>query len=170
MGKCRYYHYFVEGQDEEKIVKVLKTDLRCIVPGKVQVFNVIQQKLTKLRLMSLKPDTTVVLIFDTDKGKSSTLLENIKFLKKEVNVKDVLCITQVKNLEDELIRSCDIKQIKELTGSKSNKDYKRDIIKDNIFDQKLKKHKFDFELFWNSIDEDFKDIGNDAKKIKYAKK
>lgn len=100
----------------------------------MDVFNVIQQKLTKLRLMSLKPDTIVILIFDTDNGESATLLENIKFLKQNTNVKDVLCITQVKNLEDELIRSCDIKQIKELTGSKSNKDYKRDLIKDNTFD------------------------------------
>lgn len=49
MAKNRYYHYFVEGQDEEKVVQVLKTDLRCIVPGKVQVFNVIEQKLTKMR-------------------------------------------------------------------------------------------------------------------------
>ena len=165
MGKGKYYHYFVEGQDEEKIVKVLKTDLQYIVPGKVDVFNVIQQKLTKLRLMSLKPDTIVILIFDTDNGESATLLENIKFLKQ-----DVLCITQVKNLEDELIRSCDIKQIKELTGSKSNKDYKRDLIKDNTFDQKLKKHKFDFGLFWSSVDVDFKDIRNDAIKIKRIKK
>lgn len=120
--------------------------------------------------MSLKPDTIVILIFDTDNGESATLLENIKFLKQNTNVKDVLCITQVKNLEDELIRSCDIKQIKELTGSKSNKDYKRDLIKDNTFDQKLKKHKFDFGLFWSSVDVDFKDIRNDAIKIKHIKK
>ena len=32
MGK--YYHYFVEGQDEEKLINVLKTDMRCIVSGK----------------------------------------------------------------------------------------------------------------------------------------
>lgn len=79
MAKNRYYHYFVEGQDEEKVVQVLKTDLRCIVPGKVQVFNVIEQKLTKMRLMSLKPDTVVVLVFDTDTGKTATLLDNIRF-------------------------------------------------------------------------------------------
>ena len=46
----------------------------------------------------------------------------------------------MKNLEDELIRSCDIRQIKELTGSKSNKDFKRDVIKDNSFHKKLLKH------------------------------
>lgn len=49
MGK--YYHYFVEGQDEEKLINVLKTDMRCIVSGKVQKFNIVQEKLTKPRLM-----------------------------------------------------------------------------------------------------------------------
>lgn len=43
MRKNRYYHYFVEGEDEEKLLKVLKTDLQLIVPGKVQKFNVVQE-------------------------------------------------------------------------------------------------------------------------------
>ena len=162
--KNRYYHYFVEGEDEEKIVKSLKTDLQLIVPGKIQKFNVIQQKLSKL--MSLKKGTIVVLVFDTDTGNTSILLENIKFLKGESTVKEVLCITQVKNLEDELIRSCDIKQIKELTGSKSNKDFKRDVIKDNSFHKKLLKHNFNFQKFWISSDAAYKCINNDAERIK----
>ena len=171
MAKNRYYHYFVEGQDEEKVVQVLKTDLRCIVPGKVQVFNVIEQKLTKMRLMSLKPDTVVVLVFDTDTGKTATLLDNIRFLKTAANVKEVLCVTQVKNLEDELMRSCDIKQIRELTGSRSNKDYKHDMRGDSHFYQKLKNRNFRFEAFWNSTDKNFQEKGirNDAYKIKCDK-
>ena len=72
--------------------------------------------------MSLKMGTSVVLVFDTDTGNIDILRENIQFLRKEQNIKEVICITQVKNLEDELIRSCDIRQIKELTGSKSNKE------------------------------------------------
>lgn len=169
MGKGKYYYYFVEGKDEEKIVKVLKTDLQYIVPGKIQVFNVVQQKLTKPRLMVLKPETTVVLIFDTDTGKTPMLVDNINFLKAACNVKDVLCITQVKNLEDELIRSCNIKKIKELTDSKSDREYKHDLIKDNNFSQKLEKHNFDFGLFWNSVDDKFNGIPNNAEKIKIKK-
>ena len=61
MGK--YYHYFVEGQDEEKLINVLKTDMRCIVPGKVQKFNVVQEKLTKHRIMQLKQGTDFVMSF-----------------------------------------------------------------------------------------------------------
>ena len=79
MGKERYYQYFVEGEDEKKFVDVLKSDLKLIYPGKVQIFNVTQQKLTRLRMMNLKKGTKVVLIFDTDAGNVSILNENIKF-------------------------------------------------------------------------------------------
>ena len=68
MGRNTIYHYFVEGEDEEKLIQVLKTDLRCIIPGKVQKFNVVDKKLNKARLMSLKMGTSVVLVFDTDTG------------------------------------------------------------------------------------------------------
>jgi len=39
MIRNKYYHYFVEGESEEKIVNILKTELQWIVPGKVQKFN-----------------------------------------------------------------------------------------------------------------------------------
>lgn len=165
MGK--YYHYFVEGHDEEKLINTLKTDMQCIVPGKVQVFNVVQERLTKLRIMQLKRGTVVILVFDTDSGNIQILQDNIEFLKNSGIVKTVLCITQVKNLEDELVRSCDIRKIMELTGSKSNKDYKHDLIKDGHFKQKLKKHNFDIEKFWSKTDHGmYREIANDAVKIK----
>ena len=44
MGK--YYQYYVEGQDEEKIIQVLKTELQLIEPGKVEKFNVVSEKFT----------------------------------------------------------------------------------------------------------------------------
>ena len=119
MRQSKYFHYFVEGDDEEKIIDTLKTEMQLIIPGKVEVFNVVERELTRLRLISLKKGTTVVLVFDIDTGKIDTLLKNIAILKRESAVSNVLCITQVQNLEDELIRSCDIRQIKELTGSKS---------------------------------------------------
>lgn len=114
MRKNRYYHYFVEGEDEEKLLKVLKTDLQLIVPGKVQKFNVVQEKLTKLRLMSLKEGTTVVLVFDTDTDEDAMLKENIKFLESMPGIKEVLCVMQVRNLEEELVRSTDVKKLKSL--------------------------------------------------------
>ena len=62
--------------------------------------------------MSLKDGTAVVLVFDTDAGNLTVLKENIKLLQTQRNISEVICVLQVKNLEDELVRSCNIKQIK----------------------------------------------------------
>lgn len=167
--KREQYHYFVEGEDDRKVVNTLKTDLQWIKPGKVQVFNVIEEELTSLITRTLKPGTIVVLVFDTDTGKKNTLLKNIRFLQKASNVKQVLCIMQVKNLEDEFLRSCAISQIKELTGSKSNSDYKRDLLRQSNLADKLKKHQFQFEKFWNSSDKVYESICNDSAQIKIKK-
>lgn len=167
--KREQYHYFVEGEDDRKVVNILKTDLQWIKPGKVQVFNVIEEELTSLITRTLKPGTIVVLVFDTDTGKKNTLLKNIRFLQKDSNVKQVLCIMQVKNLEDEFLRSCAISQIKELTGSKSNSDYKRDLLRQSNLADKLKKHQFQFEKFWNSSDKVYESICNDSAQIKIKK-
>ena len=43
------YHFFVEGEGERAIINTLKTDFQCIQAGKVDVFNVIQNKLNNLR-------------------------------------------------------------------------------------------------------------------------
>ena len=167
--KREQYHYFVEGEDDRKVVNTLKTDLQWIKPGKVQVFNVIEEELTSLITRTLKPGTIVVLVFDTDTGKKNTLLKNIRFLQKDSNVKQVLCIMQVKNLEDEFLRSCAISQIKELTGSTSNSDYKRDLLRQSNLADKLKKHQFQFEKFWNSSDKVYESICNDSAQIKIKK-
>ena len=167
--KREQYHYFVEGEDDRKVVNTLKTDLQWIKPGKVQVFNVIEEELTSLITRTLKPGTIVVLVFDTDTGKKNTLLKDIRFLQKDSNVKQVLCIMQVKNLEDEFLRSCAISQIKELTGSKSNSDYKRDLLRQSNLADKLKKHQFQFEKFWNSSDKVYESICNDSAQIKIKK-
>lgn len=33
------YQYYVEGQDEKKIIDTLKSEFMCIIPGKVQVIE-----------------------------------------------------------------------------------------------------------------------------------
>ena len=108
----QYYQYYVEGETEEKILEVLKTDFRCIMPGKVKVFNVIEEKFSRSKLISLKRKTNVVLVFDTDSSDSSTLRANISFLEEQSVVRQVICIPQVKNLEKELIRCCNIRKMK----------------------------------------------------------
>lgn len=124
------YIYYVEGQCEEKLLKVLKTDMRFICPGKISKYNVIQEKIKVAQLRTLKKGTTAVLVFDTDTTDNTAVLkENIDTLKKYSAVSNVLCITQVENLEDEIVRSCDVNKAQELTNSKSVSSFKSDFIK-----------------------------------------
>lgn len=165
--KTGYYQYYVEGTDEEKLINVLKSEMSMICSGKVEKFNVTQKELTLLRLMQLKKDTNVVLVFDTDVGNVEILRKNIQILKQCSQVKNIICIPQVENLEDELIRSCNIKQIKELTGSRSNKDFKHALIIEKNLASKLKSRNFDIKKFWISTPANqYKEIANNALKIK----
>ena len=133
------YHFFVEGEGERTIINTLKTDFQCIQAGKVDVFNVIQNKLNKNMLMKLKPGTIVILVFDTDKDETDILDSNLRFLKKQPNVKKVIIIPEVKNLEDELVRSCNITNVKDLMRSKSNSEYKSDLTKCKKFKTSINK-------------------------------
>ena len=54
------YHFFVEGEGERAIINTLKTELQCIQAGKVDVFNVIQNKLNKNILNEIKVDMKCV--------------------------------------------------------------------------------------------------------------
>ena len=166
--KDKIYQYYVEGQDEKKIIDTLKSELMCIFPGKVQVFNVVQERMSKARIMALKDDTVVILVFDTDAGSRAILDANIKILEDSNNVKEVWCITQVNNLEDELVRSCNIKKIEDLLGSKTTKEYKSDLIKEKNLASKLQKAEFDIRKIWTMQPSgQYAGIINDGAKIKY---
>ena len=165
--KGSFIQYYVEGEDEEKILSVLKTDLQLIIPGKISKFNAVQNKVTKARLMNLRPDTTVVLVFDTDTDNADILSENIKTHKAASMVRSIICVTQVRNLEDELVRSTDIRYIRELTGSKSDSDYKRDLIRMSNLAAVLVRHGFEIKQFWVKEPTGvFAKIPNDANLIK----
>lgn len=165
MGK--YYHYYVEGDDDRKVVNTLKTDFRRILPGRVETFNVIDKTLNKNHLMSLKKGTTIILVFDTDTGNVDILNKNISFLKKQSIVKDVICIPQIDNLEDELVRSTSIKEIKELTKSSSNNEFKKDVLHITNLKKRMEECSFDFSKFWSCQPKnEYKHIINEADKIK----
>ncbi len=166
MNKNRRFVYLVEGECEEKLLRVFREIGGMITDGKVIVFNAANRKLVPARITAFPRGTIWILIFDTDTGNLDILCGNIKLLKKS-GAKDVWCVPQVTNLEDELKRATDVKEIKELTGSKSNTDYKRDLIRDNSLFKKLSAHRFDFDRFWETKDDGrFSSIGNDSHKIK----
>ena len=66
MKKESIYHYYVEGDDEKSVLDALKRDLGCVKSGKVDKFNVVQNRFTIERIRPLKSGTIVVLIYDTD--------------------------------------------------------------------------------------------------------
>ena len=167
MSKKGIYQYYVEGEDEKKIINVLKQEFRCIESGKVEKFNAVQNKFTTARIRPLKMGTTVILVYDTDIDSNIDILKyNIDFLEKQSCIRNVICIPQVKNLEDELLRACQIRNIKELTNSRSQKDYKADLISCNNLYDRLKKCDFSMENFWTKLPKNgFARFGNNAEKI-----
>lgn len=161
------FQYYVEGDDEKALLNVLKSDMHCIETGKVNKFNVIQNSFTVARIRTLKQNTSVILVYDTDIEKTDILQDNVDFLKRQTAVKEVICIPQVKNLEDELVRSCQIKKIEDLTQSGSRKDYKRDLISCTNLKSRLENCSFDISKFWCCIPQNsFQVFGNQADKIR----
>ncbi len=164
--ESKYVLYYVEGENERKIVDTLKTKLAAIRPGKVQKLNVVTQEITEMRLRTLSYDTMVVLIFDADAGNPNILKKNIELLKACEAVSEVVLIPQVRNLEEELVRSCNIRRIEELLGSKSSKEFKSDLNHVTNLDKKLQEHQFNIRLFWRGVPAPpYKDIENQSKKI-----
>lgn len=165
--KNNRYYYLVEGSCEKKIVSIFKEQNNLIVSGKVLEYNVIQNKISDMYLRTLSENTTVILVFDTDTENVDILKENLDILMRNDHVKNVWCVTQVRNLEDELIRSTDVSQVKFLVGSKSNKDFKHDLIIEKRLYEKLRFHHFDFSKLWDTKPTGiFAFIDNDGRRIK----
>ncbi len=161
------YQYFVEGEDEKRLIEILKTDLQVIWPGKIQVVNVTQERLTDMKLRVLSEGTILIFVFDTDAGNVSILNENIKKAKEATNVKRVHCVTQVRNLEEELIRCTDIKKIEDLIGSDSRADFKKDFIKEKNLKSKLESHSFNISELWiQEPPPPFDHIKNESARVK----
>lgn len=165
--KTKYIQYYVEGPDDKKVIDTLKTTMRLVKTGKVDVLNVVTEKITDLRLRTLSPGTMVVLVFDTDAGSREILNMNIQKLKNCSAVTEVVTIPQVPKLEIELVRSCNIRQIKELLNSRSNDDFKRDVMRVTNLDAKLREHQFDIDRFWSATPTPpYQDVPNQAAKVK----
>ena len=158
-------HYFVEGENERKLIETIKN--KYLYSGKIKIINTIQNKIPNSILRTLERETVVVLVFDTDVGKIDILDENIKLIMSSNNVKDVICIPQIKNLEDELIYSTNINKIVDLLESKSKKDFKNDFNNCKNLIKKLEDKEFKISKIWSRETVDiFKKYKNEAIKIK----
>ena len=73
-SKCIYY---VEGFCEQQLIAALKEAPARIIPGKIRVFNVVQNLIPKSQIISIQPGTIIALVFDTDVHQTANLKKNI---------------------------------------------------------------------------------------------
>ncbi len=167
MAESKRYHYFVEGKCEKKLIDTLKEQKNQIISGKVEILNVTQELLTELKLRTISDGTIIIFVFDTDTDNIEILSKNIDLIRRSSRFKEVWCVLQVPNLEEELIRSTNIQDVKELLKSKSTKDFKVDFVKEKNLYKKLQEKKFDLNKIWcTKPGNGYKGIENDGKKIK----
>lgn len=101
-NKCIYY---VEGPCEQQLIAALKETPARLIPGKVKVFNVVQNLIPKSQMLSIQAGTTVVLVFDTDVSQTSNLKKNLELLTRYCGKLKIIFLPQVLNLENEHLLS-----------------------------------------------------------------
>ena len=145
--------YYCEGEDDQKLIDALKSSPSKIQPGKSKKLNVVQNLIPKSILLGIKPDTNVVLIFDTDVTTNLDVVKkNIENIKKYCRGVKIINLLQVKNLEDELVRCTDVKSVLKLTKSKSLSNFKADFrkMKNEQCRNMLDRHKINVDRLWTT--------------------
>lgn len=142
--------YFAEGECEAQLLNALKQYPEKILPGKVRVFNVVQNVLPKSQLLTLQAGMTVVFVFDTDTDQSEHLRQNIQRVRRYCRVR-LLTAAQVLNLEDELTRCTDVSEVCDLTQSKGRRNFKADFCRMKPEDCRamLERHRLDMTKLWS---------------------
>jgi len=159
--------YYVEGECEEKLINALKEAPAALCPGKVKRVNVIQNVLSISQLIQIQSGTIVVLVFDTDVPQTECLKKNIRLLEEKCTKVKTVCLAQVLNLEDELVRCTDVAHVEDLTRSKSRKDFKRDFCATKNTRKLFEQHHIDVAGLWTTTPpEEFLFIDSISKTIK----
>ena len=165
-NKCIYY---VEGPCEQQLIAALKESPEKLIPGKIKIFNVVQNLIPKSQMLSIQAGTTVVLVFDTDVPQTSNLRKNLELLTRYCGKLKIVFLPQVLNLEEELVRCTDVKAVTELTKSGSVKNFKTDFCKMKIKDCRfmLERHQLNYTRLWmTKTPEAFAFVENNAFEIK----
>lgn len=146
-GRCIY---FVEGPCEDKLLSALKVTPSKIIPGKIKVYNVIQDLIPNSQIVAIPQGAIVVLVYDTDVENTAILKKNIDRLNSVCRNIKLVNLAQVKNFEDEIERATDVKKAQELTKSTGVKNFKSDFckLKDQECRNTLERHHFNVEQMW----------------------
>ncbi|WP_439256976.1 hypothetical protein [Lonepinella sp. BR2271] len=138
-GQNKTVLFLVEGETEEKLIKTLK------LLGKVQKFNCWNQDIYKLipRLRA----SEIYIVYDTDVTTNS-----VRFCQNIQQLKDykltVFLLQQTLNLEDELVKSSNCRNINAIFKTKSKKEFKTQFKDCSNLAQKLKEIDFKAEKLW----------------------
>lgn len=142
--------YFVEGFCEKQLVEALKLPPAKLIPGKVVVFNPIQKRLPMSQLLTIRPNSIVVFVYDTDVQEVDILRDNILLIRKYCERVRLVHLMQVPNIEGELVRCTDVKSVLLLTKSRANNDFKSDFCRPTpqVSRYLLDRHHLDANRLW----------------------
>ena len=176
MMRRMVFQYYAEGECEMNFLNTFmhaKNKTFLIRPGRIEKLNPVTEKISDVKAMTIKKDTKVVFVFDTDLERISILEENVKTLKRVARLtnKDILFVMSAKCFEDELVFSCqNISNIKALIkhfGSQGLNAYKTDFSKCKNLEDKLKQAGFDMKLMWSRpVNKPFDKYENSGEAIK----
>ena len=146
------YHYFVEGECEKKLLKsFMYVDSDSFIEGKVEVFNFVNERISLAKVRTIKKNTTVVIVTDTDVKNIDVLDSNIKTINRialSSNI-DIIILFSIEKFEDEIVYSCDnINNINELFKTQSISDFKKKFIKHENIYSRLNDAGFDIKKIW----------------------
>lgn len=90
--------YFCEGEDDLQLINALKFEPSKILRGSSRKLNVMQSLIPKSILLSIKPQSLVVLVFDTDVTTNFSIVKkNIENIQKYCRNVKIIYLLQVKN-------------------------------------------------------------------------
>lgn len=172
----KLYQYYVEGECEKNFIVSFthaKNSEYILHPGKVEKLNPITSKISDTKARTIKRDTRIVFVFDTDVENTSILEENIKTLNRiaRVDTKDIIFLMSIKKFEEEIAFSCsdihDVKGLIKLFNSQGTSSLKTDLANCKNLEDKLKQAGFDIKLMWSrDAKEPFDKYPNGGKQVK----
>ncbi|MBQ9211684.1 MAG: hypothetical protein IJ153_11285 [Clostridia bacterium] len=162
--------YFVEGPCEKQFIEALnRIQPYRLLPGKVEVFNIVQEEIPRKRVNAVHPGTIVVFVFDTDVNKTDVLKKNIEHVKKYASEIKIMTIAQVLNFEDEFKRSTDVKKVQDFTRSATVSEFKTAFcqMKQDSCRYAMERHKLDLSKTWATTPpQAFSFVSMDGEKVK----
>ncbi|MBO7573819.1 MAG: hypothetical protein J6T25_03485 [Bacilli bacterium] len=171
----RVYQYYVEGECEKNFLSSFmhaKSSEYIIHPGKIEKLNPVTSKISETKARTIKRDTRIVFVFDTDVENTSILEENIKTLKRIAFIegKDIIFLMSVKRFEEEIVFSCsnikDVKGLIKLFNSQGLSAFKTDFSHCKNLEDKLKQAGFEIKTMWiRSASQPFDKFENGGKHI-----